>query len=131
MKKKKGMKKLTGPKLRKKLIRECDTLVSLIVRTRDKVCQTCPPGQQRSPVLECGHLFSRRFHSTRFDLTNCNAQCQYCNSLHRFDEYPYTKWFIEHYGKEKWDALYLKRKQTKSWKVWELEELRDELKLRL
>ena len=53
------------------------------------------------------------------------------NSLDRFDEYPYTKWFIEHYGKEKWDALYLKRKQTKSWKVWQLEELRDELRLML
>lgn len=131
VKKPKEVKKIPASKLRKKLIKDCDTLVSLIVRLRDKRCMTCPPGQQRSPKLECGHLFSRRFYSTKFSLINCNAQCQFCNSLHRFDEFPYTNWFIGHYGKEAWEKLYAERKQTKSWKVFELEELKEELKAKL
>jgi hypothetical protein len=31
--------------------------------------------------LENGHFFSRAFHSVRWDLRNCNAQCRECNML--------------------------------------------------
>src|SRR3990167_6604221 len=101
------MKKLTGPKLRKKLIKECDALVARIVKERDgNECVICKANREkRDPVIDCGHLFSRRYMSLRFSTLNCHAQCRYHNSLHRFDTHPYNSWFIEHYGKEKWDAL--------------------------
>lgn len=126
------MKPLTGPKLRKKLIKECDDLVSLIVRTRDAMCVICKAdGVHRSPTMECGHLFSRRYYSTRWELLNTHTQCQYHNSLHRFDTHPYNSWFIEKYGKDKWDALYTQAHTPHPFKTWELEELKEKLKLLL
>ena len=124
------MKKLTGAKLRKKLIRELDALVAQITKARNLECVICKSnGEKRSPVMECGHLFSRRYYSTRWDLLNTFTQCQYHNSLHRFDTQPYNSWFIEKYGKDKWDALYKQAHTPHSFKIWELEELKEKLSL--
>lgn len=121
-------------KYRGRLIKECDALVSLIVRNRDRQCVTCVylgkyPDTIRQPVsaLQCGHLLSRRFGGTRFDLTNCNAQCPGCNKSHNFDSVPYTQWFIKKYGQEAWEDLYRKARALKKWRIFELEALKVEL----
>mgnify|MGYP001579536183 CR=1 FL=1 len=122
-------KKLSGPKLRKKLIRELDALVAQIVKSRDLVCVICPPQAPKDTVMDCGHLFSRRYHSTRWELLNTHTQCRYHNSLHRFDTHPYNSWFIQKYGKDKWDALYKQAHTPHQFKTWELEELKEKLTL--
>src|SRR3990167_5564801 len=111
-------------KYRNRLITECDTLVSLVVRNRDKQCQTFlflgkyPEGSTREiSELQCGHLFSRRFGATRFDLVNCNAQCPGCKKYHNYNSVPYTDWFITKYGLEKWRELYLETRTIKKWTV--------------
>jgi len=117
---------------RKKLIAECDRLVSLIVRARDKGCVICiDNNEKKSPFLQCGHLFKRELMAIRFDFRNCNCQCQYHNSLHRFDTHPYNYWFVKKFGKEAWNELYKKKSETRHWKVWELEELIVELRSKL
>ena len=127
------MKKLTDPKLRKKLIKECDNLVAQIVKAKDPNCVICTfRGEKRSFLMEAGHVIPKKKSALlRWDLHNVFTQCQYHNSLHRFDTYPYDEWYIATFGVEAWNALHEKRKQIKSWKIWELEELRDELKLML
>lgn len=110
---------------RKKLIRELDKIVSLIVRKRDGRCVVCG----KVEGLTNGHLFSRSNYSTRWDFENCYGQCLGCNMRHEFDPYPYTRWFIGKFGLEKYDELYKKHRTVKKWKDWELQDLLDGLKL--
>ncbi len=125
-------KKITGTKLRKKLIKECDALVAQIVKIRHPYCVICKfRGESKSPAMEAGHLVSRRYYSLRWDLDNVFTQCQYHNSLHRFDTHPFDEWYVDTFGLGKWHDLYDKKQQTKSWKVWELTELKDDLQAQL
>jgi len=128
----KVIKKLSAVKLRKKLIKECDTLVAKILKARHPYCVICvQQGEKRSPVMEAGNLISRRYYSLRWNLYNVFTQCQYHNSLHRFDTHPFDSWYIQEFGLKAWEYLHEKKKETRQWKVWQLEELRDELKLML
>lgn len=107
----------------KSLEKKLDHLVSRYVIKRDKRCVICWSTQK----LGCGHLFSRRHKSTRWDLLNCNCQCWSCNYKHVHDTYAYTHWFINKYGKFMWDSLYLEHSTIKKWKRDELLKLKEEL----
>lgn len=72
---------------RKTIVRNLDKIVSQIVKARDGKCIVCGTTQN----LTCGHLFSRVAYSTRWDLTNCYAQCLSCNFRHESDPYPMTE----------------------------------------
>jgi hypothetical protein len=106
---------------RKKLISKLDTIVSLLVRTRDKKCVT--PSPKCTKILQCSHLIKRGKLPTRFSLENCNCQCSYHNYLH--NNYPeiYTEWWLGKYGQEKYNTLI--RDSQKIWKpsIAELSEL--------
>ena len=110
-------------KERKKLIKQCDDLTSLIVRNRDKRCVCCGTTEQ----LTDGHLITRTCAIIRWDLTNNNCQCKRCNCLHEYRPERYTNWWINHYGKESYDELVEKSRQTKHWSVLELRELKENL----
>jgi len=90
---------------RKGLIKKMDSLVSKYVISRDKRCVLCASTRQ----LGNGHLFSRRHFSTRWDTQedgNCQTQCWPCNFKHVRNTYPYQNWYINKFGKSKYDALY-------------------------
>jgi hypothetical protein len=110
-------------KERKKLIKQCDTLVSLIVRDRDKRCVCCGSTER----LQCGHLIKRGKAATRFNLTNCNCQCSSCNFKH--NQYPehYTNWFLTVYDLTTYKELIRESLQIKKWTVEELRELKQTL----
>ena len=118
-----GATKNLKAKARKKLIKQCDDLVSLIVRTRDGRCVTCHTTNR----LTCSHLIKRGRASTRFDLKNCNCQCSSCNFRH--NQYPevYTNWWLEHYGLETYRELFHRASQLKKWTTYDLESLKTEL----
>lgn len=113
-----------GTSARKKLIQELDKTVSKIVRLRDKRCVICGSTNQ----LQCSHLIKRGRLSTRFDLDNCNANCNGCNLRH--NNYPefYTEWWLNKHGQEKYTEL-INRSQG-IWKptIPELKELLEHLK---
>jgi hypothetical protein len=94
-------KKPLEPGSRKWLIAELDKYTSLIVRRRDRRCVTC--GSRRS--LQCSHFYSRRYLAIRFDLTNCNAMCSFCNRRHNYDPFPYMKYMQAKYGPEAVEGL--------------------------
>jgi hypothetical protein len=121
------IKSINSPKLRRKLISECDNLVSLIVRKRDKRCVCCGSSEK----LTAGHLITRSAHIVRFDLTNNNCQCSSCNFLHEYRPERYIAWWVNHYGLESYLNLVQLSKQTKHWTVAELLELKQELQKRL
>lgn len=72
--------------LKKKL----DVLFSKYVRLRDylKPCVTC--GKPWEPNFQCGHVFSRRHLSTRWDDQNANAQCPGCNMFEGGRQYEHA-----------------------------------------
>ena len=108
---------------RKGLVKKLDALVSQIVRIRDKKCVVC----NSTDKLGCGHLFTRRYYSTRWDLQNCHAQCWKCNFSHEHDPYPFTNFYINKFGKPSLDALHARHVISLPVKTFQLELLRDEL----
>lgn len=87
---------------RKSIIKRLDSLVSKIVINRDRFCVQCGSTTQ----LTCGHLFSRRMYSLRWDLRNVFCQCWPCNFRHTHNPQPYTHWFINKLGIEHYNTLY-------------------------
>ena len=110
-------------KERKKLIKVCDDLVSLIVRARDKYCVTCGTRER----LTCSHLIKRGRAATRFDLVNCNCQCSACNQRHNYYPEHYTNWFLYVYGTEKYRELIKSAGEVKKWTLSDLRELKETL----
>ena len=122
MRSKKPSKKSSAKK-RKTLVRKLDTLVSKLVRKRDKYCVQCGTTYR----LTAGHIFSRRSYSTRWDLENVFAQCWSHNFQHGFDNYDYYKWYQDKFGVEKFDELRFKFKSSVKYHLADLEELNEEL----
>lgn len=84
---------------RRGLIDGNDQVVSLITRKREPACICCGSTEN----LTNGHLFSRRHHATRWDVTadgNCHTQCWNCNFNHIGNPDPYTFAFVREFGAE-------------------------------
>lgn len=90
-----------------------DEMFSLLVRARAGRCsvEDCTvagqPNAQGLRVigLECAHIFSRRYWTTRLDTDNAVALC---HAHHRhFDQHPFAweNWVIARIGRPAWDAL--------------------------
>ena len=112
---------------RKTLIKNLDKAVSEYIRKRDGQCVQC--GTQER--LTNGHIFTRRYHSTRWDISiygNNHCQCWSHNFSHTYQPYEYYKWYINKFGQKKFDKLYRRHKTVQKFKNHELQELLDEIK---
>jgi hypothetical protein len=109
---------------RQAVVNKLDKYLSILVRM-DGICITC--GSRDN--LTNGHLFSRIAYSTRWEPLNCHIQCTSCNLRHEYDPYPYTRWFIEKYGIDKYDSLHRQFVTPRQFKTFELEELYEKLQL--
>lgn len=111
---------------RKNLVKKLDTIFSKYIRLRDEYCVLCGTPEKAN----CGHLFSRRHYSTRWDEENCYQQCYPCNFKHNIQPYHYHRWFIEKFGKDKMDELHTKHLQSKKYTNVDLEELYEQIKIK-
>ena len=112
---------------RKTLVRNLDKSVSEYIRNRDKWCVLCGSTER----LGCGHIFTRKNYSTRWDIShdgNCHAQCWSCNYSHGSDQWPYFEWYIDKFGQEKFDELRRRHKTVQKFKNHDLKELLKEIK---
>lgn len=97
-----------------------DTIFSKYIRARDgHKCVMC--GRMERP--NCGHVFSRVALSTRWDEENAFCQCAGCNMKHEYAPWPYLRWFIDKFGREKLDELQRKWHTTKQMKAYDYEEM--------
>ena len=96
---KSGKKKKKGVNHTKRL----DALVRKIIRARDTGCVT--PDEHCSGPLEVSHFIGRGNFALRWDLRNCNAQCQWHNRYHDKDREPYRKFLADKYGEELFDEF--------------------------
>ena len=113
---------------RKTLVRNLDNAVSRYIRDRDGCCVQCGSTER----LTCGHIFTRKNYSTRWDIRsdggNLWCQCWPCNFRHGIDAWPYFKWYIDKFGQEKFDELRRRFKSFRKFKDFDLEELLDEIR---
>ena len=108
---------------RKKLVKELDRVFSLYIRKRDNYkCVVCGL-QKPQVVIQCGHLFSRKSMSTRWDELNAYAQCSGCNLIHNYDFERYRRVWIAKNDHKRYDKLYAKWSKPTKFTLSELEML--------
>ena len=107
--------------------------VHKFVRERDKgkPCVSC--GKPYESSFQAGHLFSRKqYNGLRFDLSNVNGQCEYCNLRLEGNVAEYTLRLPDRIGQERFDKLIklarLEKQYIKQWTIHELKEIRNNLK---
>lgn len=110
------------------LIKKLDKVFSKYIRLRDAMnggmtrCISC--GQIKPfEKMDCGHFFSRRHMSTRFDEDNCNSECSWCNRFNAEHLIGYRKNLIRKIGLQRFGMLEVKAYSTKKWSCFELQEL--------
>jgi len=105
----------------KKLIRKLDKVFSAYIRNKGK-CEWCGKGKWRGQ-MQCCHIFSRRYHNTRWDELNCLCLCAGCHMKGHLEPIEFVEFVKEHLGKKVYEELRLKHNEVKKWKDWELEEM--------
>lgn len=117
------MRKIT----RKGIIKKLDKRVTEITIEREPACVICGSTEQ----LGNGHVFGRGHQILRWDVTpegNCHTQCWPCNYRHVHNTYPYYNWYMNTFGKDKFDKLYQMWERTSNYKEWELVEMFERIK---
>lgn len=93
----------------KALKNHADRVFSTFIKSRDNyVCVLCGKTDISN---HNGHLFKRGKWSLRFSEINCHCLCPSCNYLDNYEPQHYISWFLNKYGKEKYDELYQISKQ--------------------
>lgn len=123
----KKTRKLKKPS-RKSIITRLDKLTSQYVLKRDGGrCVMCKSDVQ----VGCGHVFSRRFYSIRWNPLNCHAQCWRHNFAHNRNPHPYTHWFLTKFGQDAYDTLFELSKEITHYKTVDLERIEANLQVML
>lgn len=81
-----------------------DVLTSFIVRSRNPRCVLC----ESVVRLENGHLFTRTWRPTRWDISpdgNCQTLCHDCNMAHESHAQRYIGWYVASFGRDAYEAL--------------------------
>lgn len=114
--------KKNKPNLTKKL----DKVFSAYIRLRDAMpsghfkCISC--GQIKPfEQADCGHFFSRKNMSVRFDEDDCHAECRSCNRFSSDHLIAYQTNLIRKVGIQRFELLSAKAHHTKHWSDFELE----------
>ena len=113
--------KLTVPKLIKKL----DRIFSLYIRLRDSgddgygKCCTCGKVHHYKET-DAGHFQTRAFPGTRFNESNVNLQCRFCNRFREGCGPDYFLFMQDKYGDGVIDEI--RKSKLKCFTAWELEE---------
>ena len=120
----KKIKKKKSPSERKKLVKQLDDIVSLIVRKRDAKCVT--PGNCHG-FLTASHYYKRENWGIRWSLVNVNAQCSSMNFSHsRFSEIPYAQYMRKRYGDAVFSMLLREEEEYRARDTkWTVPELRE------
>ncbi len=121
MPKPKGLRKIDQTKLKKKLRKKLDVLVSKLIHERDKG-KPCIDGCGRKGE-QSGHFRRRELMSTRWHYQNQNLQSIYCNCWLSGNEFEYAIGLDRKFGAGTSKKIYKLSQKTKNWEVWELEAL--------
>ena len=110
------------------LVRKLDTVFSRFVRMSwadeggTVRCVTCGK-LLHWKESHASHFCSRRHMSTRWDKMNVHPCCPRCNVFEYGALDEYSRFIIDTYGREAFDALLSSKRETKKWTRPELEGL--------
>lgn len=117
-------------KSRATLIRELDAVFSKYIRMRDskdfgfKYCRCISCGQIKPfDHFDAGHYYSRTKYSVRWDESNVNAECSFCNRFCADHLIGYRANLIEKIGQRNFDILQFRANQTSKISNFELEQM--------
>ena len=112
--------------LKKKLWRIFSIFIRLRDSDKDGVCSCITCGfreRWNSGMIDAGHFRSRKHSNTLFHEKNVHAQCKKCNGFGAGEQYIYGKELDERYGEGTADELTQLSRQSKSFTIYELENL--------
>lgn len=113
---------------RASLIKKLDRTFSKFIRLRDSHgseffrCISCG---KIKPIekADCGHFFSRRRFSVRWDEKNAHAECAFCNRFDSEHLLRYRENLIQKIGQKEFDRLEIRASQTVKISDFELEQM--------
>ncbi len=112
------MKKQTKSILTKKL----DKICSDIVRIKG-YCERCGPHiHQEYSILQCAHIYSRTYRSTRWDFLNLLCLCAGCHFAAHKKPLEFSEWVRDYLGEIKYQELKQRANSIKKWQLWEMVE---------
>lgn len=120
-------KKKTLP-TRKALIAKLDRTFSKYIRLRDTHggeyfrCISCGKIKTKDKA-DCGHFFSRRRLSVRWDEKNCHSECAACNRFDSEHLLYYRENLIKKIGQKEFEALEVRANQTSKISDFEIDAL--------
>lgn len=88
-------------------LQKADTLFSLQIRARDKICLF--PGCGRTTDLTCSHYFGRTNKSTRWYEDNCITLCRFHHYRSKDLGFEYQRQTIEKHGYDGQYTLFMKK----------------------
>lgn len=92
---------------KKRAKKAAEDAMSLYIRERDNwTCYTCGMRGDKTN-MDNGHLITASRSGTKFHEKNCHCQCKGCNRKHEDDYEPYRRKFVEQYGEEYYNELYV------------------------
>lgn len=125
-----GVKRYAGTK------GKCDIVFSKIVRSIGH-CEHCgiegnpgkAPGSWVGPnALQCAHIRSRRYSSTRCETINAVCLCDSCHRDFTANPHKFIRWVDETYGEDRINQVNELSNVTRVWRERDWEELHVKLK---
>ena len=142
MKRKACKKKKKKKKNRASLEKKLWSIFSRFIRIRDAVkttggseylnCITCGKSVQiAGSDCNAGHFQTRAHKATKFDEQNVHGQCVSCNKYHSGEQFIHGQKIVLMYGQEALDRILSLKYESRQYKVYELEELVTEYRLKI
>lgn len=114
------MKKQTKKSMTSKLDKICSDII------RKNPCAKC--GQIQHDKIQCAHIFSRTYRSTRWDLNNLIPLCAGCHFWAHRNPILFTEFVREYLGEEKYRFLKVSHTNISRIRLPEMIELYESLK---
>ena len=110
------------------LINKADRVFSIWIRTRDAdengYCHCCSCGRiAHYKEMDAGHFVNRSHMNLRYNETNVNAQCRYCNRFDEGNNLGYATFLTKKHGSKILKKLQLAKYRTKKFNKFELQEM--------
>ena len=80
-------------------------------------------------IIQCGHFISRKYLPVRWEFKNTAPQCKSCNVFNQGEQYKFSVWIEQTFGKGTVEMLEIKKNNRIKLDAFTLQAMIDEYKL--